>query len=229
MKEMDQLTQNELEKLALFSRGIAHDYNNILTVIIGNITFIRSFPDLDDEVEEILDSMKIATDQGRIMTQNIQRFARLSTPDLQNGVVEEVISTAFRTVFPEGGVPFERTETEETKGLKFDAFQLTQAFTFLFRYCNYLSKESSAFSLKIQKTLIESKNYINFTLTDKEALANESEQAAIFTPLFSMKKPDNGMGILSVQRIIQMHDGLFSASFREDKGVIFKLNLPLSE
>ena len=50
----------QLESIAALSGGIAHDYNNLLTVIIGNVSLIQSYVDPQDMVYRLLNEVNEA-------------------------------------------------------------------------------------------------------------------------------------------------------------------------
>ena len=47
----------QLESIAALSGGIAHDYNNLLTVIIGNVSLIQSYVDPHDMIYRLLNEV----------------------------------------------------------------------------------------------------------------------------------------------------------------------------
>jgi PAS domain S-box-containing protein len=75
----------QLESIAALSGGIAHDYNNLLAVIIGNVSLIQSYVDPQDMIYRLLNEVNEAaivaseTDhffQGRRALERDNRYGR---------------------------------------------------------------------------------------------------------------------------------------------------------
>ena len=69
-----------LESIAALSGGIAHDYNNLLTVIIGNISLIRSYTDSADIIYRLLNEAQEASMVAKSLTQKLITFSRGGLP-----------------------------------------------------------------------------------------------------------------------------------------------------
>ncbi|MGA8017867.1 MAG: hypothetical protein WCA42_03260, partial [Desulfobacterales bacterium] len=70
----------QLESIAALSGGIAHDYNNLLTVIIGNVSLIQSYVDPQDMVYRLLDEVNEAATVAKSLTQKLITFSRGGAP-----------------------------------------------------------------------------------------------------------------------------------------------------
>jgi PAS domain S-box-containing protein len=58
----------QLESIAALSGGIAHDYNNLLTAIIGNISLAQTYLDPDDKVYLLLSQALAASKTSSLKT-----------------------------------------------------------------------------------------------------------------------------------------------------------------
>ena len=61
----------QLESIAALSGGIAHDYNNLLTVIIGNVSLIQSYVNPQDMVYRLLNEVNEAAIVAKSLTQKL--------------------------------------------------------------------------------------------------------------------------------------------------------------
>ena len=69
-----------LESIAALSGGIAHDYNNLLTVIIGNISLIQSYIDPNDIISRLLNEAQEASMVAKSLTQKLITFSKGGSP-----------------------------------------------------------------------------------------------------------------------------------------------------
>jgi len=71
----------QLESIAALSGGIAHDYNNLLTAIIGNISLAQTYLDPDDKVFLLLSQALAASKTAKDLTQKLITFSKGGSPD----------------------------------------------------------------------------------------------------------------------------------------------------
>ena len=76
----------KLEAIGQLAGGVAHDFNNILTVIMGSVRFIADGLPPDSPIHNDLDQITIASERARRLTSQLVAFGRRST--MQPEVVE---------------------------------------------------------------------------------------------------------------------------------------------
>ena len=65
----------KLESIGRLAGGVAHDFNNMLTAILGNVAFARSMETLE-EVRPLLDEIRLAAERSAALTAQLLAFAR---------------------------------------------------------------------------------------------------------------------------------------------------------
>lgn len=78
----------KMETITRFAGGMAHEFNNILTAIIGNLELIRS--DTDRKVSDVLQSVESAEVAALRASQLIHELRRFSSRELPSRVVRSV-------------------------------------------------------------------------------------------------------------------------------------------
>ncbi|MHA2403005.1 MAG: PAS domain S-box protein, partial [Candidatus Kariarchaeaceae archaeon] len=78
--EEDRLQRLKIESLSLLAGGIAHDYNNILVGILGNVNLLTQLTHLDDEVQQTLMDLESATLRASDLTKQLLTFAKGGQP-----------------------------------------------------------------------------------------------------------------------------------------------------
>jgi signal transduction histidine kinase len=84
----------QLESIAALSGGIAHDYNNLLTAIIGNISLAQTYLDPDDRVFLLLNQALTASKTAKDLTQKLITFSRGGSPDKKVAEVAKLVKNA---------------------------------------------------------------------------------------------------------------------------------------
>lgn len=75
-REMQLLQLAKMESIGVFACGLSHDFNNIITIIKGNVDFLLSELGNDAEIKALLDDTQSAVEEGRQVIQRLLKFAR---------------------------------------------------------------------------------------------------------------------------------------------------------
>ncbi len=98
--EEELLKTQKLESLGILAGGLAHDFNNILTAVIGNISLVKGSESLDD-IHQRFEEMEKACFRARDLTQQLLTFAKGGQPVKKTASISELIYDC--TVFAAGG------------------------------------------------------------------------------------------------------------------------------
>jgi len=80
-KEADELLEaGKQECLQELAGGIAHGFNNLMTVVLGSITLSRILIDEEHDAQEVLDEAEKAVKEARSLTMQLLTFARGGYP-----------------------------------------------------------------------------------------------------------------------------------------------------
>ena len=113
------LAQTEkMEALGQLTGGLAHDFNNMLTVIIGNLMGLRDHYPGDDEIDEFVDPALGAARRGAELIRSLLGFARRRPMKAQAAEVGPLIATVvklLRRSLPDG-LRLEADVNDETDG-----------------------------------------------------------------------------------------------------------------
>jgi signal transduction histidine kinase len=83
-----------LDSIAALSGGIAHDYNNLLTAIIGNITLARRYLNENDKAFRLLDHALQASEAAKKLTQKLITFSKGGSPNKEVAAVDRLVKSA---------------------------------------------------------------------------------------------------------------------------------------
>lgn len=82
-----------LESFAALAGGIAHEFNNILTMVMGNLALSRLYP-VTGEMKDILDEAEKASIKGRDLAGQMLAFSKTGEMDKKLFRTEELIRSA---------------------------------------------------------------------------------------------------------------------------------------
>jgi PAS domain S-box-containing protein len=106
-EELDQAREalfrsQKLEAVGQLTGGVAHDFNNILAIILGNVELLKLTLPRDPHVIQVIDTMTRATLHGRDLTSQLLAFSRrrLLNPRAvdMGGLVSDTVRLLGRTL-----------------------------------------------------------------------------------------------------------------------------------
>ncbi len=74
--EKEILQARKLESIGIMAGGIGHDFNNILSAIMGNLSLAKRFLEQDHPLQEMLDSAEEAANRAKDLTAKLLLFTR---------------------------------------------------------------------------------------------------------------------------------------------------------
>ncbi len=70
----------QLESIAALSGGIAHDYNNLLTAVMGNLSLALEHVESDSKLSDLLEQALAASRVAKILTRRLITFSKGGQP-----------------------------------------------------------------------------------------------------------------------------------------------------
>ncbi|MBI5380088.1 MAG: response regulator [Nitrospirae bacterium] len=220
-----------LRALGEMASGVAHDFNNILTAILGRAQVLR--PLLEDPLlvrgVEIIE--RLAWDGARTV-RRIQEFARVRRGQAfvtvaLNELVDDVIdgtSPRWKDQAEVRGVRYKVVrELGEIPTVAGDPSELREALMNL--VFNALDAMPEGGTLHIRTAAAEAS--VALSIADTGYGMSEAVRRQAFEPFFTTKGPQNtGLGLSVTYGIIRRHGGDIGIESREGLGTTFTIRLP---
>ncbi|MEO0452748.1 MAG: ATP-binding protein [Verrucomicrobiota bacterium] len=228
---LTQRSQNEkmmqaskVEALGRMAGGVAHEFNNLLHIISGNL---RSLKPTDELNKEMTHKILGASERGSEIVEQLLRATHLRETDLQpcslNAVVENTIELAKRTLGD--SVQIEHSLDTDLPGIMANPGQLQQVLLNLL----INARDAMGGTGQIQVLSFVEDNKVICEVRDQGSGINEGHLDELFDPFFTTKDPGKGTGLgLSTSRgILEEHGGSISARNLPGKGAAFTLAFPI--
>ncbi len=233
--------RDRLEGLGTLASGVAHDFNNILQVLLMNNTgYVPDHREARERREEINRS---AIDRGKTLVRQILTFARKAPvrfhPVDLNSLVRESVKLLGNT-FPKT-VAIRTRLREGAPAISGDESQLSQI---ILNLCvNARDAMPSGGDLVIETGLargaelsgrfqdVGAGTYVRLSVTDSGSGMSEEVRSRIFEPFFTTKErgKGTGLGLAVVYGIVGTHRGLIDVRSRPGRGTAFDIFLPTSD
>jgi CheY-like chemotaxis protein len=214
---------------------VAHDFNNIMTVVIGHLSLMDLDPDLPESCRERVRTIERATDRARNLTEQLQAFSRageMKTKVVDLTVVVTEAAQAAVTSLP--GMRVEMAEHEPLWAVEADKFQIGQVIRNLAANAVQAMNQSGTIQLSGRNELLGSAKgpleagarVVRFTVADSGSGIAPENLAKIFDPFFTTRKDAAGLGLATAHAIVQRHGGFIEAESVPGQGATFHVYLP---
>lgn len=239
-----QLQRSErLSSIGQLSAGVAHDFNNILTIITCHAGLSQARANIPDEVKDDLSQIESAALRAAGLTRQLLAFSRqqaMFPRTLSLGKLVEDLGAMLARLIGED-IHFKVTAAEPLPPIEADPVMIEQVVTNLVLNArDAMSRGGNLFVAVDQATVpahavpavpgARAGDFVRLTVRDTgDGIAPEN-LARIFEPFFTTKPigKGTGLGLSVVQGIVQQHGGWVTVSSTVGQGTVFQVYFPLS-
>ncbi|MDX2121814.1 MAG: PAS domain S-box protein [Gemmatimonadota bacterium] len=237
----EQLRQaQKMEAVGQLTGGIAHDLNNLLTVVLANSEMMAgALPpgrqDLDDDLREL----QAAARRGAQMIRKLLSFSRRAPLTFQvldlGRVVGDVLDTLRRLLPAHIEIKLQR-DGNPVKALA-DAGAIEQVVINLATNARDAMPNGGLLQLDVSKVDVAQPpagvppgRYARLTVRDTGLGMDERVKARAFEPFFTTKPPGegSGLGMSMVYGLTQQHGGFVELESTLGRGTMVRVFLPLA-
>ncbi len=235
---------NHAEKLDAIGRmaaGIAHDYRNLLGVVLGFSDLALQSLEAQHPAREHVAEIKTASERAIALTQQLLTFARIDggTPDLVdvNDVVDGLEPMLRPLLGPD--IAFAAVLEPELPCVLIDPRSLEQVIVNLTVNARDAMPGGGSFTLRTGQRLraaggaapesgSQLERWAVVTASDTGVGIDGKVKTRIFEPFFTTKAPGRGtgLGLPSSLRIIERAGGTITVASEPQRGTTFEIRLP---
>ncbi len=240
----EQLRQaSKLQSIGVLAGGIAHNFNNILGIILAYASMLRRERANVTRFQDGLEAIHKTVERGAALVRQLLTFARRTDVNLQvvdvNTTVRELVSMVNET-FPKT-VSFKLDLEEELPPVQIDPNQFHQVLLNLCVNARDAMMGEGILTLRTAKVdssdflrrfpLAESGEYVSVAVADTGVGIDESIKQKIFEPFFTTKEvgKGTGLGLSVVYGIVESHKGLIDLTSTVGRGTTFTVYLPAAK
>ncbi|MCE5241817.1 MAG: PAS domain S-box protein [Syntrophobacteraceae bacterium] len=234
----------KMESIGRLAGGVAHDFNNMLGVIIGHADLLLDEIDPDGPLFQDLEEIRSAAYHSADLTRQLLAFARkqrtnprvLDLNDTISGMLKmlrRLITEDISLLWSPGPAPWK---------VKIDPSQIDQILANLLVNSRDAISGVGTITLKTENITLEDSDsqntdnlmpgdYVLLTAGDTGAGMSKDVLKHIFEPFFTTKDVGRGtgLGLATVYGIVKQNNGFIMVDSRPNEGTTFRIYFPRFE
>lgn len=236
--ETERLTTSKLESLGTLAGGIAHDLNNILTVISGNIGLAQIEAPIDSgSLLGFLSKAGQAAQHAAHLSSQLLTFSKGGAPLKKIVSIGDLLEHAAEFALYGSNLRADFDIAVDLWKAEVDPGQIEQVINALMLNAREAMPQGGTVRVRARNIVFEeqtnaplpSGRYLKITITDRGSGVPEELQTKIFDPYFTTKPTGTGLGLAISYSIVKKHGGLLLLENSSSEGAVFAIYLRASE
>jgi signal transduction histidine kinase len=238
----NQLVQSQkLEAVGRLAGGISHDFNNLLTVILGYTDISKRTLKEGDPLFRNLEEISKASERAASLTRQLLAFSRkqvMQPKVFDMNIVVSDLRKMLRRMIGED-VELRVSLESELGNIKADPVQLEQVIMNLVVNARDAMPKGGKLSIETSNVYLDESyarehvsvvpgEYVMLAISDTGCGMDEETRQRIFEPFFTTKEPGKGtgLGLSMVYGIVRQSGGNIWVYSEEGTGTTFKIYFP---
>ena len=234
----------KMEAVGRLAAGVAHDFNNILTVILGNTSLQLRNPLLDEKLSLSLHQVVMAAERATALTRQLLAYSRRQIiqrrPLALNQTIEGTIGMLRRVIGEHIAIDLQLDP--ELPPAFADASNVDQVVMNLALNARDAMTEGGKITfttsvveideeVRSRRPGVQGLRFACLAVRDTGDGMDTATVNRIFEPFFTTKDPGKGtgMGLATVYGILRQHNGWVDVESEPGRGTTFRTYFPLSD
>ena len=229
------------EAIATLAGGIAHDYNNLLAMIMGNLSMAREEAAPHSVMAGLLQEAEQASSKARDLTHQLMTLSRGGYPMKELGSIESLLKEIPGQIQAHKGVEYTFSIQDDLWALEYDTRQMHYAISNVLINAVEAMPQGGTIALQAENLVIENQGkdsalrlnegkHVRISIRDEGSGIPEEHLNQVFDPYFSTKErgvqKGMGMGLTTAYAVVQKHGGHIMVNSTTGVGTTVTIYLP---
>ncbi len=239
----------KLESVGVLAAGVAHDFNNVLTAILGNVSLVRrrlASLNVDGQVDTLLAAAERAGGRAADLVKQLLNYAGKGRREMRPIDIGQVMKDALAIVQASVSkkIKIIRDIPANSPMLEGDVGQIQQLIlNLVLNGAEAIGDNHGEVSIKVRIRDVAqaelAKKYAPFPMppgayteiqvSDNGVGMDERTLQQIFDPFFTTKFMGRGLGLAAALGIVRSHGGGIAVESHQGKGTTFTVLLPAEQ
>jgi len=238
------LQAQKMESIGQLAGGVAHDFNNVLTVIQGHASMLRARPELPEEVRGSVNQILLAAERAATLTRQLLTFSRKQVTQTRVLDLNEVVANLTKMLkhVLRADVSLHVNTNSRAFLVRANAGMIEQVLMNLAINASDAMPQGGKLAITTSDELIGPEyvqlnpqgaegDYVCLSVSDSGEGISQENLSRIFEPFFTTKPAGRGtgLGLATVYGIVRQHSGWITVYSELGKGTLFRIYLPAAK
>jgi signal transduction histidine kinase/ActR/RegA family two-component response regulator/HAMP domain-containing protein len=234
----------KMESIGQLSAGVAHDFNNMLTIIQGHSSSLLARPALPPEVIDSVQAVYFAAERAAGLTRQLLMFSRKNVMQPERLDLQKIVGNMSRMLERLLGetITLEFQPAVENSFVQCDCGMIEQVVMNLSLNARDAMPRGGRLTIGVETVDIDAVfiethpqahagHFVRLRVTDTGTGMDSATMGRIFEPFFTTKDvgKGTGLGLATVYGIVKQHEGWLEVNSEPGKGSTFDVFLPASD
>jgi signal transduction histidine kinase/ActR/RegA family two-component response regulator/HAMP domain-containing protein len=240
-----QLRQSQkMESVGQLAAGVAHDFNNMLTIIQGHTSSLLAKPGTPPEIVDSIQAVYFAAERAAGLTRQLLMFSRKNVMQLKSLDLQEVVGNMSKMLQRLLGetITLEFLPATENSFVQGDSGMIEQVVMNLSVNARDAMPRGGRLTVGVETVDIDAAfvethpqahegPFVRLRVADTGIGMDSPTMSHIFEPFFTTKDvgQGTGLGLATVYGIVKQHEGWVEVNSEPGKGSTFDVYLPASD
>jgi PAS domain S-box-containing protein len=236
--EAEKLEKEKLQSVGRLAAGIAHEFNNLLVVVLGGASHAMESLPPSHEARELLQDVVQAGERAAELTRKMLAYAGKANmyvePTDLNRVVREACNS-LRNSVPDA-IQIKILAERDLPPVATDSRQMRQVVVDLVTNAVEAIREGTGGTISVRTARVDVNegavpsvrpgSYVELEVLDTGCGMSEETQKRIFDPFFTTKFTGRGLGLAAVHGFVRSSGGGVQVESEPGRGTRFRVLLP---
>ena len=231
----------ELEAVGIIARGIAHDFDELMTAVLGNISVAKKNVASDSKVHHLLTNAEEVSLRSRDLTQQLIAFSKRGTPVRKPIIIGEILKNVTLAALGGESIAHNFSIPENLRSVAADEDQISQVIRNIVLNAKeamagigQLTVSAADITVRDRDNLpVAPGDYVRLSTKDSAAEIPIENSIRIFAPNLNVidtgAQKQTGLGLAIAYSIVSNHDGAITVESEVGKGTTFHVYLPAAK
>jgi PAS domain S-box-containing protein len=244
--EIQQRQKFKMEALGVMAGGMAHNFNNNLSIVLGNLELASLQKNLTLEMQDFLLNAKTGALRSRDQIKQMMIYSRSESqqevPTQLGPVINETLKLLRSTIPSSIDLQYDATAESQEAMVLADATQIQEILLNLYNNAVHAMEETGQLTISWDRTTLQAKDipveyskclpgeFVRLSVKDTGCGMTTDMLEQIFIPFYTTKVvgEGTGMGLSTVQGMMIQLGGKIEVRSALGQGSTFKLYFPIT-
>jgi two-component system cell cycle sensor histidine kinase/response regulator CckA len=224
-----------LESLTNLASGIANEYNNMLTVLLGNITLTKIGDRTSPDIKNRLDQMEEAVYNAKELTRQIYAFSQKEAVPKEFYLLSDLIKKSIAISPESSDIQFRLKFPETDCQVDVEVSNIIHVITELIKTLINAKPDDRKIRIAVKHVYhswsnfvpLQNGDYAVVSISAKTELVPLTQVNQIFDPFSEAGNLHNSMKMAAINSTIRKHNGFLTVNIHKKTGTTFTIYLPV--